>query len=73
MRNNDRRKYQFYYCAGLPVEICGNGSTLTAKQAAEHIQEEWAGQRERFLEFSEFKPRPGNVFTGRRFIIVCCQ
>lgn len=72
MMNPDRRRWHFYYLAGMPAEIC-DGGEHDAAEAAAKIKEEWPGHREWFLEFARTtgNARRGSVFAGVRFLIVC--
>lgn len=75
MKNKNRR-FQFFYIAGMPAEICGGENELTAEQAVERIVEEWKGQRESILKSlnmneREYIVRRGQSVQGQRFLIVC--
>ena len=70
----ENRRWEFFYLAGMPAEICGGHEHLTAEQAAQKIMEEWPGQRRAFLSMAKtHAARSGAYFDGRRFIIICVE
>lgn len=43
--NPENRRWNFYYIAGMPAQICGGGVDLTSEEAIAKIMEEYPGQK----------------------------
>ena len=69
----EETRWQFYYLAGSPAEICGGDSITGVEEMAETIREEWPNQGQQFRWWAANSYRrggPGDVFQGHRFLIV---
>lgn len=72
-RRAEDRRWDFYYLAGMPAEICTGSQRLTPEEALKRVQEEHPGQVDglRKAMCSGRGLKIGSVLKGRRFLLVC--
>jgi hypothetical protein len=74
--NPYNRRWKLFYVAGMPAQMCCNGHANDLRKVVANIQEEWEGQKANILAWAEDEEnpaKPGDTFSGQRFVLVCTR